>query len=159
MTQWTIYNCTSINCSSQIQIDQTVPTTFSELYIPARILSYGIYQLKLTVKMDISVNVLSSNSVYVKITPSGIIANLVQYGTSMITSGHDQDLILDPGTLSIDLDGYIFNTTVNSYHFYFFQIILCSFHRIGFMNIIVEFMVFIHFPTSTVHCYQSMIPE
>ncbi len=93
------------SCSSQVQIDQTVPTTFDEFYIPARILSYGTYQLKLTVKMDRSPNLVSSISVYVRITPSVIIANLVQYGTSMITSGHDQDLVLDPGTFSIDLDG------------------------------------------------------
>jgi len=67
--------------------------------------------------MNVSPNTVSSNSVYVKITPSGIIANLVQYGTSMITSGHNQNLLLDPGTFSVDLDGYIFNATVNSYHF------------------------------------------
>jgi hypothetical protein len=54
--------------------------------------------------MDRSTNVVSSNSIYVRIIPSVIIANLVQYGTSMITPGHNQDLVLDPGTFSIDLD-------------------------------------------------------
>jgi hypothetical protein len=121
ITQWTINNCTSnYYCSSQIQIDQTILTTFSELYIPARTLPYGIYELKLTVKMVASLNLTSSSSVYVEIIPSGIIANLVQYGTSMITQGHEQDLTLDPGTFSIDLDGNIFNATVSSYEIVFF---------------------------------------
>ncbi len=114
INQWTIYNCTSTNCSFPIQLDQTVQTTFSELYIPARTLPYGIYQLKLTVKMTYSLNLISSSfSAYVKITPSGITPNLVQYGTSMITRGHKQDLLLDPGTYSVDLDTDTFNATVS----------------------------------------------
>ncbi len=43
-TQWTILNCPS-NCSSEISVGQTIITTFSELYIPARSLPYGIYDL------------------------------------------------------------------------------------------------------------------
>ena len=55
----------------------------------------------------------NSSSIYVQITPSGITANLVQLGTSMITSGYEQDLKLDPGTYSVDADGYIFNKSVS----------------------------------------------
>ena len=55
----------------------------------------------------------SSVSAYVKITPSGITANLVPYGTSMITRGHGQDLTLDPGTYSVDLDSNAFNASVS----------------------------------------------
>jgi hypothetical protein len=54
----------------------------------------------------------TSSSVYVQITPSVIIANLVQYGTSMITSGHEQDLELNPGRYSVDPDENIFNASV-----------------------------------------------
>jgi hypothetical protein len=122
INQWTIFNCTSGTCLSQIQIDQTVSITCSELYIPARTLPYGIYQLKLTVTMSVSSNLISSSSAFVKITPSGITANLVQYGTSMITSGHQQDLTLDPGTYSVDPDGYTFNATVSHYCFNLFVI-------------------------------------
>jgi hypothetical protein len=113
ITQWTIYNCTATFCSFPIQLDQTVQTTFSELYIPARTLPCGIYQLKLTVTMMASLNLTLSSSVYVKITPSGIIVNLIQYGTSMITHGHEQDLLLDPGTYSVDLDTDTFNASVS----------------------------------------------
>ena len=51
--------------------------------------------------------------VYVEITPSGITANLVQLGTSMITSGFEQDLKLDPGSYSIDLDENTFDKDVS----------------------------------------------
>jgi hypothetical protein len=55
----------------------------------------------------------TSSPVYVQITPSSITANLFQYGTSMITSGHEQDLKLDPGTYSVDPDENVFNATVS----------------------------------------------
>jgi hypothetical protein len=62
------------------------------------------------------VNLLSittSSSIYVEITSSGITANLIQYGTSMVTSGHEQDLKLDPGTYSVDPDENVFNASVS----------------------------------------------
>jgi len=112
ITQWTVKNCIS-NCSNQIQLDPTIITTLSELYIPARILAYGIYELKLTVTMTNYRWLTTSSTVYVQIIPSSIIANIVQLGTSMITSGHDQDLKLDPGTYSVDPDENVFNSSVN----------------------------------------------
>jgi hypothetical protein len=122
ITQWTINNCTS-TCLYQIPFGQSVTTTLSELYVPARTLVYGIYELKLTVTMSVSSSLFSSASVYVQIKPSGIIANLVQLGTPMITRGHQQDLKLDPGTYSINPDANVFNRSVSSNHrkiwFYF----------------------------------------
>ncbi len=111
-TQWIINNCTS-NCSYQIQLDPTVLTTFSELYIPARTLAYGIYKLDLTVTMIKYPLLKTTVSVYVQITPSEITANLVQLGTSMITSGFETDLTLDPGSYSVDPDQNVFNATVS----------------------------------------------
>jgi hypothetical protein len=55
----------------------------------------------------------TSLSIYVEITPSVIIVNLVQLGTSMITRGRQQDLVLDPGTYSIDLDENVLNASVS----------------------------------------------
>jgi len=55
----------------------------------------------------------TSSSVYVQITASGITANLVQLGTSMITSGYEQDLNFNPGTYSVDPDEIFFNGSVN----------------------------------------------
>ncbi len=60
-----------------------------------------------------SLNLISSSSAYVQIIPSGISANLLQYGTSMITRGYQQNLTLDPGTFSVDLDENIFNAAVS----------------------------------------------
>ncbi|CAF1557461.1 unnamed protein product, partial [Adineta steineri] len=116
--QWTINNCSSTDCSSEIQIDQTIPTTLSELYIPARTLSYGIYELTLTVTIVASSNEISSASVYIQINPSGITANLVKFGTSMITRGHQQDLSFNPGTFSVDPNGLSFNAFDWTYEYY-----------------------------------------
>jgi hypothetical protein len=91
-----------------------VITTFSELFIPARSLPYGIYELKLVVTM-IELPAMKSFAVtYVMIIPSSIIVNFVKFGTSMITRGHQQDFTLDPGTFSIDPDTTAFNTVVSS---------------------------------------------
>jgi hypothetical protein len=113
--KWKISNCSNPNCSSQILVDATVITTGSELYIPAQTLPFGVYQLKLTVTMSVSSSLTSSKSVYARITPSGITANLVPLGTSMITSGSDQNLNLNPGLNSVDLDGNQFNASVNDF--------------------------------------------
>ncbi|CAF4131889.1 unnamed protein product, partial [Adineta steineri] len=95
--KWTVKNCTSTSCSFEIALNEKVMTTFSELYIPSRTLDYGVYQLTLTVTIVDSPNLKSSSSAYVRITATGITANLVQLGTSMITRGNQQDLLLDPG--------------------------------------------------------------
>ncbi len=110
--QWIIENCTSI-CLNQIQLAQTIITTLSELYLPARTLSYGVYELKLIVTVVGLPSLTTSSSVYVQITPAGITANLVQLGTSMITSGFENDLKLDPGTYSVDPDENSFNSSVS----------------------------------------------
>ncbi|CAF4449743.1 unnamed protein product, partial [Adineta steineri] len=63
-------------------------------------------------------NEISSASVYIQINPSGITANLVQFGTSMITRGHQQDLSFDPGTFSVDPNGLSFNASDWTYEYY-----------------------------------------
>ena len=111
--QWTISKCSSTCSSSSFSFDQSIITTLSELYVPARTLPLGIYTLKLTVIMSASASVRSSSSAYVQIKSSGVIANLVALGTSMITSGYQQDLQLDPGTFSVDPDENVFNGSVS----------------------------------------------
>jgi hypothetical protein len=160
ITKWTINNCTSI-CSNQIEIGQSVSTTLSELFIPARTLAYGTYELKLTVTMVASPSLTSSASAYVKITPSGITPNLVQFGTSMINRGHQQDLTLDPGTFSVDPDSETFNASVSHpVSFTLTLLLLNSFiHRTGIISTIVESMIATIFRTSMVLRCQSMIPQ
>ncbi|CAF0947824.1 unnamed protein product [Adineta steineri] len=116
--KWTVKNCTSTSCSFEIVLNEKVMTTYSELYIPARTLDYGVYQLTLTVTVIDSPNLKSSSSVYVRITATGITANLVQLGTSMVTRGDQQDLLLDPGTFSVDPDEDTFDATKWTYTYY-----------------------------------------
>ncbi len=88
-------------------------TTSSELFIPAKSLAYGTYQIALTVTMVAYSNLTESTITYIKIISSDIIVNLLQFGTSMISQGYQQDLIIDPGTYSIDPDMITFNATVS----------------------------------------------
>jgi len=74
-----------------------------------------------------SLSISQSRSIYLLITPSGITANLVPLGTSMITNGIRQDLRFNPGEYSIDLDDDHFNASN------------------GLMIIIVESMVWLIF--------------
>jgi hypothetical protein len=105
--KWAIKQCSSY-CSYEIPLDLTgIDTKLSELYIPPRTLDYGVYELQLNVTIIASTNLVSSASAFIKIIPSGITANLIQLGTSMITRGHQQELKLDPGHYSFDADGYI----------------------------------------------------
>ena len=95
--KWIINSCNVSSCFSQAQMGQAVTTTLSELFIPGQTLAYGTYELKLSVTMIAVPNLISSASTYIQIIRSSIQANLVQFGTSMITQNHQQNLTLDPG--------------------------------------------------------------
>jgi len=96
----------------------------SELYIPSNTFPYGIYELELTVKMIEDESLVDSSSVYVQINPSGVTVNLVPLGTSIVTVGHQQILTLNPGSYSIDLDGFEFNASVNRFRYLFSNVSL-----------------------------------
>ena len=106
ITQWTV--------KSNDSFPMEIFTTFSELFIPARTLPYGIHELELIVTMTDYPWLTTTTSVFVQIIRTNIIPNLVQFGTGMITHGYEHDLLLDPGKYSIDSDENIFNFTVNS---------------------------------------------
>ena len=87
--------------------------TLGELFVPSKTLDYGIYQIKLTVKMSVRLELISSAVTFVEIIPSSIQVQLIQFGPSIIVRGQQQTLILDPGTYSIDPDQNYFNSTVS----------------------------------------------
>ncbi|CAF4676682.1 unnamed protein product [Rotaria socialis] len=116
--EWKISHCTSTICSSETLQEQTIITTLSELYIPELTLDYGTYQFTLTVRMFAARQLSSAASAYIQIIPSNIVVNLVQFGPTMITRGYQQDLILDPGSYSIDPDTITFNASNWNYEYY-----------------------------------------
>ena len=131
--RWTISNG-----SNSVMVDpRLVILTMSELFVPSRTLSFGLYQLTLTLTLNVSSNLTRvSQSAYVRINPSGITANLLPLGTSMITRGSKDDLQLNPGLYSVDGDEDQFNAEVNPLSLFFDEWMnIC---RIGFTNIIVE---------------------
>jgi len=93
-------------------------TSRSELYIPSNTLQYGVYELELRVTTKDNSSLTSSSSVYVEISPSGVTANLVPLGTSVVTSGDQQNLILNPGNYSKDPDGFEFNSSDWKYEYF-----------------------------------------
>ena len=103
-----------------------------------------------------STSLTSSVSAFVKITPSGITANLVQYGTSMITRGHEQDLTLDPGRYSVDLDGSAFNAKVSVVTPSSVPAHISSIRRTGSMNTTAASTVCPTFRTRRASCCPSM---
>ena len=68
--------------------------------------------MALNVQLTNRPSVKASSSVYVQITPSDTIANLFPLGTSMITQGSAQDLVLNPGQYSVDPDEDFFDASV-----------------------------------------------
>jgi hypothetical protein len=109
---WSLSSC-SPRCSSSFLLPSSVVTTSSELFIPSNLLSYGIYEVTLTVSMLASSNWTGSSSIYVHIHPSDITVNLVPYGTSMICHDYRLNLTLDPGAFSLDPDVEFFNSSVS----------------------------------------------
>jgi hypothetical protein len=89
----------------------------NDLFIPARTLSIGLYELQLTVTIIDIPQLTSSSSVYIEIIQPIIITNLVLYDSPMIKHDYQQNLLLNPGEFSIDLNGLTFNTNVS----YLFQ--------------------------------------
>ena len=111
--QWIIKNCTSTTCSFELDFGDKVDRGSSELYVPSRTLPLGTYQLTLNVQLINQPSLRASAFVYTRITPSGITANPVQLGTSLITRGAEQDLVLDPGRYSVDPDQDSFDASVS----------------------------------------------
>ncbi|CAM4846598.1 unnamed protein product, partial [Rotaria magnacalcarata] len=117
VSQWTIINCTT-SCSSAMSLNHPIITTFSEIYIPAKKLEYGIYEVKLTVS-SVNIPMVTASVVgNIEIIPTGLMANLISNGTSMITHDSQQNLTLDPGRFSEDPDENEFNSTKWNYTYY-----------------------------------------
>ena len=85
----------------------------AELFVPAQTLDYGTYELIMKVTMAAAPQLVATASAYVTITSSAIVPNLMPFGTSTITLGRAQDLLLDPGTYSHDPDAFVFNASVS----------------------------------------------
>lgn len=111
---WTILIC-SPTCSNELQLNQLLETTKNNLFIPARTLFKGLYEFKFTVTMnDSSAWTSSSSSVYIEIIKSNVIINFIAFNTILLIHDYQQDLVLDPGRFSIDLNAISFNSNVNN---------------------------------------------
>lgn len=134
--QWTVKICTT-SCSNAIEFDENIVTTSTELHIPSRTLAYGIYQIEFQMTIIGSLESTISQSIYIQIIPSPITSNLLPFGTSMITIGHEQDLTFNPGLFSIDPDEDTFDSSVSMSSFSKDYLIIWLFSRIGYITILI----------------------
>ena len=141
-TLWTIKTCSNTSCTRTMPSNPAINTKCTELYIPSNTLPYGIYNFTLTVSVP---GFSTVSSVLIDIVRSPIVVNLVQLGTLMITRGHQQDLLINPGAYSFDPDGFAFNTSVGTALLHIYRSLItfstCCLHRNGPTDIFVESMV------------------
>ena len=89
-----------------VQLNGNIKTTSNDLYLPSKTLAYGTYRLQLTVNLIDFPTISSVASIDIHIIRSEKwIVNLIEYGTSTITLGQYQELLLEPGLYSFDGDG------------------------------------------------------
>ena len=110
--KWTIRNWSSI-CSDPSDFYPSIDTTRNNLFIPARTLANGIYELNFIVFMSDIPEVFSSAFVYIEIMHSTLMTNLIEFDKSMIIYDIHDDLLLDPGQFSFDRTRIAFDTDVN----------------------------------------------
>jgi hypothetical protein len=68
--------------------------------------------------MNNSVKLNLSKSVFIQIIRSNVTVYLIPYGTSLITTNSENDLILNPGKYSIDPDSNLFDENVIYFKFF-----------------------------------------
>ncbi len=106
-TQWIIRNR-----SNQTELLRPIETSQKDLFIPSQTLSYDLYQLELTVSMTDFPSLSSSSSVYIEITRLTINMNLISFDAWMIMHDYREDLVLNPGQYSFDLNRIPFRKDV-----------------------------------------------
>jgi len=114
-TKWKIYDCSLIS-SNQAELNQSMKPTLNDLLISTRILRYGLYKFELIVTMIDYPSLISSSFVYIEITRSIVTINLISFDKLMIIHDYQNNLILNPGEFSFDLNQIPFNKDV-CYHF------------------------------------------
>lgn len=100
--QWIISNSTILNLNNE-----NIRTTLNEIYIPSKILTIGIYEFKLMMIVNSSSSIFTSfQSILIKIIQSKkLIVSLIEFQTSKITLGINQQLLIEPGKYSFHDDG------------------------------------------------------
>lgn len=115
-----------------MSLNSFINATDNELFIPSRLLNYGVYEVKLSVIMTDYPDMKSSVSIFVHIVHSAIAANLLPWSNGIITQNYRENLTLDPGTYSIDPESDQFKANV-SHIACTMWIILSVYSRIGIL--------------------------
>lgn len=99
--KWIVLQCAPI-CRDEVSLTDSIETTTDELTIPARMLAIGFYELRLRVTSTATPVINVSISVFIEMTHSSVVTNLVATDTAMLVHEYQQSLLLNPGKLSVD---------------------------------------------------------
>lgn len=116
--QWNILQCNvdTGNCVPTAYlnglISQLSSARRSEIYIRAQQLPLGTYLFNFTVSMNSQANFAGVGFTYIKIVSSDLQVNMLPNGTSVITAGVTQSVLLQPGVYTLDPDSSYFDPRV-----------------------------------------------
>ena len=99
-------------CSNVLQLDQSIELSGKDLLIGAEILSSGVYKVELIVTMVDDPLLSSSAFTYIEITRSIVIINLISFNATKIEQNIEENLTLNPGEFSVQLDQSRINKNV-----------------------------------------------
>ncbi|UJR17142.1 hypothetical protein I4U23_004038 [Adineta vaga] len=110
-----LVGCSSVNGSASNQLSNPRGIAF-DVYGNLYVVDTGNNRVQ---RFAIIVDLSETTTVTVPITTTqDIVVNLIQLGTTIITNGYEQDLLLNPGAFSVDLDGFVFNASEWTYKYY-----------------------------------------
>ena len=99
-------------CSNVLQLDQSIELSGKDLLIGAEILSSGVYKVELIVTMVDDPLLSSSAFTYIEITRSIVMINLISFNATKIEQNIEENLTLNPGEFSVQLDQSRINKNV-----------------------------------------------
>jgi len=118
----TTYNCTVsiiprsiwkiFKSSNQTESTPSFETSENDLFIPARTLSFGIYKVELTATTPVD-PAKASFVTYIEICQSNIFIHFFPFQATTITHHYTEDLILNPGEYSFQINEISFHKEVN----------------------------------------------
>ena len=117
-SSWDVLSC-SLTCPNATQLFKSGARISNHVFIPAQTLSFGHYELRLTVKTLTSPPLTTTLIIDFDILPTNILTRLLPFDIPTITHHQQEDLLFDPGKYSIDPSTITFDSTVRDCRVFF----------------------------------------
>lgn len=109
---WTFLSCSPLGLNLA-QLNQSGARLKNDVFIPAQTLSFGSYELELSVTTLTSPSLTSKLTIDIEIVPTNTVTRLLSFDIPTIIHYYQQDLLFDPGKYSIDPNTITFESTVS----------------------------------------------